>query len=213
MGVVSCVNNGSPTKQRGLCKQKTILFTNITRTRRQWLFFQKRWCGVARKSPRCKKLKNSPLYDACYTRSFLPVNLGKRINGVLVPPLIIGDSAYGLQGFRVPPYCDRGNLTQSEVKFNKVLRKTRVVVENAFGRLKGCFRCMAKRLALSVPNACITISACCVPHNFCKLMKEQFNEQWLREVYIHADILQCDRNEKRNRQADEIRNAIRDYIA
>ena len=99
--------------------------------------------------------KNSPLYDACCAQSFLPCNLGKRVSGVVVPPLIIGDSAYGLSNFLMHPFVDRGHLTQSQIEFNSRLSKTRVVVENGFGRLKGRFRCLAKRMEVSVPNCCV----------------------------------------------------------
>ena len=136
-------------------------------------------------------------------------DLNKRVNGTLVPPLIIGDSAYGLKNWLMRSYCDRGNLTPSEVAFNNALSKTRVLVENAFGRLKGHFRCLGKRLDLTVTNSCITIGVCCVLHNFCETMKEEFHDDWQTGVQIYAEIAQCDRNARQDQQAEAIRNALK----
>ena len=59
------------------------------------------------------------------------------ISGVRVPPLVLGDSAYALSEWLMKPYTDRGNLSPDEIIFNIKHSTTRVVVENAFGRLKG----------------------------------------------------------------------------
>lgn len=158
--------------------------------------------------------KNSPLCDACCAQSFLPRNLSKRVSGVVVPPLIIGDSAYGLSNFLMRPFVDRGHLTQSQIEFNSRLSKTRVVVENGFGRLKGRFRCLAKRMEVSVPNCCVIASACCVLHNYCEAMKEDFNDEWSIGVDIHANIPQCaDRDANYDQQAEAIRDAIANFLS
>ena len=65
------------------------------------------------------------------------------ISGVRVPPLILGDSAFALSEWLMKLYTDPVNLTPDECSFNI---KHRVVVENAFSRLKGRFRSISKRL-------------------------------------------------------------------
>ena len=152
------------------------------------------WPGKVHDS---RVFKNSPLYDACCAREFLPLRLSKVITNVVVPPLILGDSAYGLTNWLMRPFTDRGNLTNEEVAFNTAHSKTRVVVENAFGRLKERFRSLGKRVDQSVANATVTITACCVLHNYCELMKEEFNEEWLEGVQLHL-IQPCDREEKQD---------------
>ena len=91
------------------------------------------------------------------------------ISGARVPPLILGDSAYPLQDWLMKPYVDRGNLSIEELLFNNILRITRVVVGNRYG-----FPVLTKRLDLNLNNCCTVIAACCVLHNFCEIMKEEF---------------------------------------
>ena len=93
------------------------------------------WPGTVHDS---RVFKNSPLY-ACCARTFLPMGLSKVITNVVVPPVILGDSAYGLTNWLMRPFTDRGKLTNEEVAFNTAHSKTRVVVENAFGGLEGRF--------------------------------------------------------------------------
>lgn len=168
------------------------------------------WPGKVHDS---RVFKNSPLYDACCARTFLPMGLSKVITNVVVPPVILGDSAYGLTNWLMRPFTDRGNLTNEEVAFNTAHSKTRVVVENAFGRLKGRFRSLGKRLDQSVENATTTVTACCVLHNYCEVMKEEFDEEWLEGVQLHLNIQPCDREEKQDREAADIRNALMSFIS
>lgn len=136
------------------------------------------------------------------------------INGVRVPPLILGDSAYPLQDWLMKPYVDRGNLSVEELQFNNILSVTRVVVENGYGRLKGRFPALAKRLDLNLNNCCTVIAACCVLHNFCEIMKEEFDEQWLLDIPINGTICPSeDVNQPQDRNATAIREAIKSFLS
>ena len=88
--------------------------------------------------------KNSPLFSHCCARTFLPLQLSQVISGVRVLPLIVGDSTYALSDWLMKLFTDNGNLTLEQVNFNEILSMTRVVVENAYGRLKGRFRGIAE---------------------------------------------------------------------
>ena len=60
----------------------------------------------------------------------------KQIGNVEISPSILGDSAYSLENWLMKPYSDSGNLSPNKARFNLALSRSRVVVENAFGRLK-----------------------------------------------------------------------------
>ena len=82
--------------------------------------------------------RNSSLYTALASGAFTPTSsVFKIIDHVSVPPIVLGDSAYSLQDWLMKPYVDRGNLSREEAQFINLLSITRVVVEDAFGRLKG----------------------------------------------------------------------------
>ena len=83
------------------------------------------------------------------------------------------------------------------------------MVDNANGRLKDRFRSIAKRLDLNVENVCLVIAACCVLHNFCEVMGEDFNEEWLEGVQLHLGVFPVDPNQGQNRNAVAIREAIK----
>ena len=78
------------------------------------------------------------------------------------------------------PYIDRGNLTSEERSFNIKYSMTREVVEIAFGRLKGRFRGIGKRLDLKVYNACNVIAASCILRNYCGMLNDFFGWQMAR---------------------------------
>lgn len=80
-------------------------------------------------------------------------------------------------------FPDNGCLTHQQKTFNYRLSKARVVVEHAYGRLKGRWRCLLKRLDVSVSDVSELILACCVLHNICESHGERFNEEWLEGVH------------------------------
>lgn len=159
--------------------------------------------------------RNSSLYTSVCSGAFIPdTTVYQMISGVRVPPLILGDSAYPLKDWLMKPYVDRGNLSREEINFNNLLSITRVVVENVFGRLKGRFNSIGKRLDLNANNCCTVTAACCVLHNFCELMKEEFDEQWLLGNDINEQIcLGGDGNQKQDRNAAAIREAIKMFLS
>ena len=59
-----------------------------------------------------------------------------------------------------------------ENRNNVALSKSCVVVENAFGRLKGRFQCLSKRLYTSVQKTVSIVATCCTLRNVCELKKQ-----------------------------------------
>ena len=59
----------------------------------------------------------------------------KNINGVSIPLVMLGDPAYPLKNWLLKPFSDTG-LSRKQKTFNYHLSRARVVVGNAFGRLK-----------------------------------------------------------------------------
>ena len=81
----------------------------------------------------------------------------KIIDGFSVRPLLLSDSAYPMTLWQVKPFSFTLNLTEREKLFNKHLSLARVIVEQAFGVLKGRFRILLKRMDIGLENTVKTI--------------------------------------------------------
>ena len=93
----------------------------------------------------------------------------KRIGDKDVPLVLLGDPAYPLLSWLMKAFPDTGQLTQQQRHFNYQLSSARVVVEHAYGRLKGRWRCLLKRLDVNVCDVPQLVAACCVLHNICEI--------------------------------------------
>ncbi|CAM4570163.1 unnamed protein product [Leuciscus chuanchicus] len=60
----------------------------------------------------------------------------------------------------------------------KKICRARVVVENAFGRLKGRWRCLMKRNDCDVTIVKSMILSCCALHNLCETHGEDYDNDW-----------------------------------
>ncbi|XP_036336157.1 protein ALP1-like [Rhagoletis pomonella] len=104
----------------------------------------------------------------------------KLINGVETPLFLIGDPAYPLLPWLIKPYT--GSLNAAEESFNCHLSSARIVVENAFGRLKGRWRCLTKRIDVNPTFVPQVVLACAILHNFVEQQKESYLETWAQSA-------------------------------
>jgi len=122
-----------------------------------------------------RALRLSTLYQRAENNLILTEPV-KCINGVMVCSLLIGDSAYSLLPWLVSPYPHSCNLNRNQAKFNKILSKSGVIVERAFGKLKCHWRCLLKPLEEKTPKVPHTILTCCSLHNICVLRGDEFED-------------------------------------
>ena len=71
-------------------------------------------------------------------------HISKDIEGVKVPPLILRDSAFIFQSWLIKPYTS-ALLTSSQQYFNYRLSRARMVIEEAYGELKGRWRVLQRK--------------------------------------------------------------------
>ncbi|XP_036151266.1 putative nuclease HARBI1 [Monomorium pharaonis] len=88
---------------------------------------------------------------------------------------LLGDSAYTLQKHIMVPYTDNGHLTVKQVYFNKVLSRTRMMVERSIGLLKSRWRYFLDKLPMRRTDLIPYYIVCaCVLHNICLKRNDTF---------------------------------------
>lgn len=119
---------------------------------------------------------------------------------------LIGDCAYPLKPYLMVPFKDNGYLNERQHRFNARLSSSRIVIEQAFGRLKGLFRRLKYVNVLNLKNIKYIITAACVLHNISINDNTSYTEQEIaqednQEYLINNDI-------EENTDGKEIRNTI-----
>ena len=105
------------------------------------------------------------------------------IEGTSVNLMIVGDPAYPLMTWLMKPYpyhvAPTGSNLAERESFNVYLSSGRMLIEGAFGRLKGRWRKLLKRNEMHHGQAKRLVAACCILHNLCEAQEEQFFDAWL----------------------------------
>ena len=156
-------------------------------------------------------LANSALVVMGEAETLVP-NTIRTMNRVPVPVVILGDPACPLLPWLMKPYPGVG-LSAKQRKFNTHLSRARVVVECAFGMLKGRWRCLLKRNDVNVEFMSTLVTACCVLHNICEVHHDTFDQQWFDEEVRQASNMTRNASTiPSSSTAASIRNVLCDYI-
>ena len=107
-------------------------------------------------------------------------------------------------------FQDNGRLTSQQKLFNYRLSRARVVVEHAYGRLKGRWRCLLKRLDINVKDVPELVAACCTLHNMCEIHSDTFDEALLG-VEIGCDVA-SDTRSSQVESGENIRQALMSHF-
>lgn len=124
---------------------------------------------------------------------------------------ILGDGGYPNLSWLIVPYKDIGRgLNQKQTYFNLKHSQTRIKVEQAFGLLKGRWRCLSHNLEVSFEIVSHIITACCIFHNICE---EKHDFLSLEEQYHDTGInVNNETNNIETPEGNAIRNAICDSL-
>ena len=88
-----------------------------------------------------------------------------------------------------------------------------MVVENAFGRLKGRWQCLLKRMDFMLENVPNIVATCVILHNICEMFGDHFQSEWElheeQQSETSTDLPQASRNQT----ASGIRDALAQYLS
>nr|CAI5832171.1 unnamed protein product [Callosobruchus analis] len=94
---------------------------------------------------------------------------------------IIGDKAYLVTKWCIPPYIERGYVTAQQRNFNSVHSSTRQVVERSFALLFGRFRRLRYLDMNRTDMIPATLMAACVLHNICLKNPDELLNTYIEE--------------------------------
>ena len=86
---------------------------------------------------------------------------------------LVGDSAYQVLSWLLVPFKDFGDLTEEQQRYNFKLSQTRIIIEMAFGRLKGSFRRL-HHVNTKLETIPTIIMSACVLHNFRMMHEDEY---------------------------------------
>ncbi len=116
-----------------------------------------------------------------YQRAHLLPKCERRIEGVDIPLLIVGDPAYPLLDWLMKGYPNSPRITPEEESLSVYLSSARVGVEMTFGMLKARWRVLLKRSDFDVTFTPEMIATCCAFHNCCQ-KENDGNRNWREEA-------------------------------
>ena len=122
-------------------------------------------CGFPGNSHDAIIFQSTDLWSKIKENEILP-QTGKDVGGVLVPPLILDDSAFPLQSWLMKPFTN-GVPTPKQSYFNYRLSRARMVTERAYEQLKGRWRVLFRKSESSQEKMARTTLVCMVQHNIC----------------------------------------------
>ena len=100
----------------------------------------------------------------------ITLEMGKKVADVIIPPLIVADSAFCLQPWLLKPNAE-AVLNDKMRYFNYRLSRGRMVSEGAFGQLKRRWRILLRKNESTPEEVTIITLACMVLHNVCIAMR------------------------------------------
>ncbi len=163
--------------------------------------------------------QSTKLYRKILHEKLIP-DIRFSLNDLNIGPIILGDGAFPLQAWLQKPYSN-ATLTKEQKYFNYRLSRARMVVESAFGMLKGRWRVLLRKCEASKDTVKLYSLACVVLHNLCLQRGDTVPRSWdlkLDDIGNHRRptekvrellVMVQGNNQQRGPGAERVREAIK----
>ena len=141
--------------------------------------------------------QSTHLYNEILNQNFLPC-FSKKENDTTIYPMLLGDSAFPFLPWLMKPYTNTV-LRKDQRYFNYRLSRARMVVEGAFGQLKGRWRILLRKNECHIKTLRSMSLACIVLHNICIDLNDRGTPAW--DLSINNET-------QRKRPREEVRDLL-----
>ena len=100
--------------------------------------------------------------------------------------VILGDSSCACSPFLMTPYANP-EIPQQEAH-NSAHTKTRVVIEQTYGRWKRCFHVLHSEIRMAPEKVCLIIGACAGLHNIAVLLNKPTDDADLPDEVPEGEV-------------------------
>lgn len=138
---------------------------------------------------------------------------GRMIDASEIKPLLVSNSSFDLSPWLMKPYTQTPATTPSQSNFNCALSSAQEKVVQAFGMLRGRWRCLLETLKEDTLRVPTTVIACCVLHNLCIDIED---DAPIEPVFIQDDVDLSDEDSDdwtaMDEDAKQRREKLRNYL-
>ena len=164
----------------------------------------------------CKFMEYSLRPGSCSDKNVWTTSSSGQNAANLVPPglHLLGDAGYTLTNHLLIPYTIFDGMPGDEKKYNYLHSRSRIVVERAYGFLKGRWRILKRILNMKTPQSCArTLVAAMVLHNLTIECGDRVNiDHDANDAYIGQHIRVNYSTRAEREAASTKRDCIKEYL-
>jgi hypothetical protein len=165
----------------------------------------------------CRFMEYSLRPGSCSDKNVWTMSSLGQNASALVPPSrhLLGDAGYTLTNHLLIPYTIYDGMPGDEKTYNYLHSRSRIVVERAFGFLKGRWRILKRTLNMKTPESCArTIVAAMVLHNLTIECGDEVNlSNYTTDEYLGEHVRVNFSSRSLEREAAIVkRDLIKDYL-